>query len=166
MKEICGIRAARLDEAGVLTDISFASKGYWQYPPEYFEIWKGELIISPEYVGKNDVFVCEVEREIAGYYSVVTLTKDIEVSGIRLERGVWLEHMFLLPGYIGKGFGTKMVDHLRKWCRATGTYRLGILADPNSRGFYEKMGCRYVMEYPSTIEGRTTPYLILNTGRK
>jgi ADP-ribosylglycohydrolase len=29
---------------------------------------------------------------------------------------------------------------------------VGILADPNSRGFYEKMGCTYVREYPSTYE--------------
>jgi hypothetical protein len=38
---------------------------------------------------------------------------------------------------------------------------LGILADPNSRGFYEKMSCRYVEEYPSIIKGRTTPFLQL-----
>ncbi|RJQ84641.1 MAG: GNAT family N-acetyltransferase [Desulfobacteraceae bacterium] len=59
---------------------------------------------------------------------------------------------------MGQGIGTKLFDHLRQRCIAKGIKELGILADPNARGFYEKMGCRYQGEHPSTIMNRTTPF--------
>jgi len=157
------IRPAVQDEAEILTQISFASKSYWNYPQEYFEIWKNELTISPSYIEKNNVFVFELGGVIAGYYSIVELSDDIEVSGIIIERGFWLEHMFIEPAHIGKGIGAGMFQHIRKMCAAKGIGQLGILSDPHSRGFYEKMGCEYVREYPSTIKNRTTPYLILRS---
>ena len=72
--------------------------------------------------------------------------------------------MFIDPQKIGTGMGTKMFDHLRKRCVSRGINELNILADPNSKGFYEKMGCDYIGEYPSTIRNRTTPFLKLKTG--
>lgn len=154
------IRPAQNDEAKILTKISFASKGYWNYPQEYFEIWKNELTISSDYIEKNNVVVFEIEGFVVGYYSIANLPEDIEISGIKIGKGYWLEHMFVEPLHIGKGIGSKMFHHLRNWCAAAGINELGILADPNSKGFYEKMGCQYVKEFPSTIRARTTPYLI------
>jgi len=155
------IRPAARDEAQILTRISFASKRYWNYPQKYFDVWYDELTITPDYIEKNDVFAFDLDGVIAGYYSVVELPEDIEVSGITIEKGFWLEHMFIEPAHIGKGIGTRMFQHVRKMCAAKGIRRLGVLSDPHSRGFYEKMGCEYVREYPSTIKNRTTPYLIL-----
>ncbi len=40
----------RAEEAEILTEISFQSKGYWDYPPEYFDIWKDELTITGDYI--------------------------------------------------------------------------------------------------------------------
>lgn len=142
-----------------MTSISFSSKSYWNYPKEYFEIWSKELTINSDYIDKNDVFFFENNGNIIGYYSIVELKEDIEISGIKIGKGFWLEHMFLEPQSIRKGIGTKLFEHLRERCASRGVYELGILADPNSRGFYEKMGCEYKLEYPSTIENRTTPYL-------
>lgn len=155
------IRRAKIQEAEILTKISFDSKGYWGYPKEFYDIWSNELTISTDYIQKNDVFVFENDSVIISYYSIVELKDDIEVSGVRISKGFWLEHMFVEPLSIGKGIGTKMFDHLRKRCAYRGINKLGILADPNSRGFYEKMGCEYKREYPSTIKNRTTPYLQL-----
>ena len=154
------IRSARHYEASILTEISFESKGYWGYPQEYFAIWKNELTISPEYIEKHDVFVFENEGTVIGYYTIVELPEKIFCSGIEIHKGFWLEHMFVDPGYIEKTIGTQMFVHLQKRCRARRIKELGILADPNSRGFYEKMGCKFIMEYPSTITNRTTPYLL------
>ena len=160
------IREAKIQEANLLTNISFSSKGYWNYPEEYFKIWSNELTISSGYIQKNDVFVYENNGKIIGYYSVVELKDDIEVSGITISKGFWLEHMFIEPQSIGKGIGTKMFEHLREKYASLGVNTLGILADPNSRGFYEKMGCEYKFEYPSTINNRTTPYLQLNLEKR
>lgn len=155
------IRQAKIQDAEILTKISFGSKGYWGYPKEFYDIWSRELTINSDYINNNDVFVFEKYGNIIGYYSIVELKDDIERAGIRISKGFWLEHMFIEPRSIGKGIGTKMFDHLRKRCGSRGINELGILADPNSRRFYEKMGCVYKHEYPSTIKNRTTPYLQL-----
>ncbi len=155
------IRKATAVDSRVLTNISFASKGYWDYPAEYFTVWTKELTITPEYIERNEVYVYEEHSLIAGYYSLVELPDDIIVAGVRLEKGSWLEHMFISPQRIGKGFGSKLFTHLHQLCKDKNLHELKILADPHAKGFYEKMGCQYVGEYPSTIEKRTTPYLIL-----
>lgn len=144
-----------------MTGISFASKGYWGYPREFFDIWARELTITPEYIQKNDVVVFEMDGVLTGYYAVVDLQDDVWISGVRLSKGFWLDHMFVEPLSIRKGIGTRLFDHLKRKCVARGIVELGILADPRSRGFYEKMGCEYQYDYPSTIKNRTTPFLLL-----
>lgn len=106
------------------------------------------------------MFVYEINGNIAGYYSIIELPEDIDVSGIIISKGFWLEHMFVEPGHIGKGIGSEMFHHLQSWCKTRDIQEVGILVDPNSKGFYEKMGCEYVMEYPSSIKNRTTPYYV------
>ena len=155
------IRPAKIEESGTLTAISFASKKYWAYPDHFFETWKNELTISPDYIRQNWVFVCEGKTGIAGYYSMVYLENNMDFSGIVLSKGHWLEHMFILPAFIGKGIGTKLFEHLKIICRQNRINTISILSDPNAKGFYEKMGCRYVTEIPSTIANRTTPLLVL-----
>ena len=160
------IRRAKISEAKLLTEISFHSKSYWGYPKTYFDIWASELTISSHYIQNNDVFVFENDGTIIGYYSIVELKADIEIAGVSIGKGYWLEHMFIEPGSIGKGIGTKIFDHLRQRCRTRGINDLGILADPHARGFYEKMGCEYKREHPSTIKNRTTPFLLLKIGSR
>lgn len=155
------IRPAHQDDAPLLTEISFAAKGYWNYPREYFTVWQNELTITPAYIANNDVLVYEDDGVAIGYYSLVELREDLRVAGSVLARGFWLEHMFVEPRRIGKGIGRRLFDHLRRRCRSRGIASLGILADPHARGFYEKMGCEYLREFPSTIKQRTTPHLQL-----
>lgn len=156
------IRPANIKDSCILTEISFSSKRYWKYPEKYYRVWANELTITPDYISSNEVWVYESGREIVAYYSLVTLNKEIKVAGIALARGHWLEHMFTKPAYIGIGIGTELVVHLRNRCIQKKIEELNILADPNAKGFYEKMGCRYVQEFPSTIMGRTTPHLVLS----
>ena len=156
------IRPANKEESDVLTEISFSSKRYWKYPEEYYRIWDGELTISPDYISSNDVWVYEIGLEILAYYSLVVLTEEITVGGIALECGHWLEHMFVRPTHIGFGLGSELFVHLRDRCIEQKINELSILADPNAKGFYQKMGCDYVQDFPSTIAGRTTPHLILS----
>jgi len=105
--------------------------------------------------------VSENDGKIIGFYSLVTLIDDIEASGTMIDKGNWLDHMFISPRHIGKGVGKKMFLHLRNLCKEKRIAEIKILADPNSKGFYEKMGCQYIKDYASTIENRTTPYLKL-----
>lgn len=155
------IRQARETEHRILSAISFAAKGYWNYPAEYFQIWTDELTITSEYIAENKVFVAESEGTVIGYYSIKNLIEERAFSGITIDQGFWLEHMFILPEHIGNRVGTKMVSHLKTICEESNIGKISVLADPNAKEFYEKMGFEYKKEYPSTIPGRTTPLLEL-----
>ena len=74
------IRHAKIQEAEILTKISFRSKGYWGYPKEYYDIWADELTIGPDYIKNNDVFVFANDGEINGYYSIVDSMKKWDVN--------------------------------------------------------------------------------------
>ena len=156
------IRRAAKEEADMLTAISFRSKRYWNYPESYYEIWHDELTITAEYIDQHEVYVAELNEEVIGYYSIIHLDRDMEISGIPLARGYWLEHMFVLPAHMGCSIGTGMISHLFKICNLKNISRINVLADPNAREFYTKRGFTFVREYPSTIEGRTTPLLTLS----
>lgn len=147
-------------DAEVLTTISFNSKGVWNYPQEYFEIWKDELTISEEYIRDNVVFKClDDQGEIIGYYSLVHFHEDLQLSKITIAKGDWLEHMFIEPQRIKQGIGSNLVTHLKEYCRTYNIKELSVLSDPNVKDFYEKQGFTFIKEYPSTIEDRTTPLL-------
>ena len=149
------IREAKESEHEILTEISFASKKYWDYPAKYIDIWKDELTITERYTKENIVIVVEIDKRVVGYYSVVDLPEDIELLGIKICKGFWLEHMFLLPEFIGQGYGTAMVSHMKEYCLSNKIPKVSVLADPNAKAFYEKKGFKYIKEYPSTISGRT-----------
>jgi len=154
------IRPAKESEHQELTSISFESKGYWNYPKSYFDVWENELTINHEYIRTNTVFVYEINGVVLGYYSIVELKENIEISEVSIHKGFWLEHMFIKPHSIGQGIGRKMFEHLKQWCKSSEIKEISILADPHSKGFYEKNGCEYIKEFPSNIPNRTTPWFI------
>jgi GNAT superfamily N-acetyltransferase len=154
------IRKAKLGEETILSELSFSSKSYWNYPPDYMKRWKPELTISGEYLSNNVVFVLESKNEILAYYSIVNLREPNVIGEIEIEKGTWLEHMFVRPDMIGKGLGKRLFMHMTDFCKMNSISEIKILSDPNSKGFYQKMGCKYIFEYPSTIKNRTTPYMI------
>jgi len=153
------IRSATQKDSKVLTEISFSSKKHWGYPAEYFEIWKEELTITGDYIRKNYVQIIETNGDAVGYYSVVELEKDLEITNFTMEKGVWLEHVFIRPEFIGKGFGKMLMQHLIESSINNQWQELKILADPHSVEFYKKLGAKYIKEITSNIPGRTVSYL-------
>ena len=138
------IHSATGKDSGLLTEISFSSKKYWGYPPGYFEIWKDELTITGEYIDKNFVQLVESKGQVVGYYS--------------MRKGLWLEHVFIRPEFIGQGFGKRLMQHLLDVSMDRQWKELKILADPHSTGFYKKLGAKYIKEIQSNISGRTVSY--------
>ena len=129
------IRPARDSEREILTEISFAAKRYWNYPEEYFAVWQEELTITAEYIQKNRVYVAEADGEIAGYFSLVKTENDFLAGETVTDDGYWLEHIFIRPQHIGKGFGRKLMNHLRVLCNDLGIDKVHILSDPHAAGF-------------------------------
>lgn len=152
-------RKATENDHARLTEISFASKKYWPYPPHYFQLWDDELTITPSYIENNHVYLCLDHHQPVGYYSFLELKSALETELISFLPGLWLDHMFLHPGYIGQGRGRVLFNHCLRIARTMDHDSINILADPFARDFYVKMGCTRRGEVASTIPGRTTPYL-------
>ena len=156
------ILKAHTKDSHILTDISFSSKKYWNYPEENFSVWEKELTITSDYINKNTVFKYCKSGDIIAFYSLVRLLKEFCFQGECLRQGWYLDHMFIKPSYIRKNIGTKLFHHLIEYCRENEVEEFGILSDPNAQGFYIKIGCNYIKEFPSNISGRTTPFLVCN----
>ena len=88
-----------------LTEISLISKKYWNYSDEWMEIWKDDLTITENFITNNYVYHLENDaNEIVGFYAFVKFDNYIE-----------LDSLFVLPEYIGKGFGNLLItDFLSK----------------------------------------------------
>ena len=153
------IRRAIAGDEEELTRLSLASKRHWNYPEHFYAFWQTELTFDSGYVERNCVYCAEYVGKLVGYYALVLVEKELVIQEEKLNPGYWLEHMFVLPEHIGRGLGRKLFDHFYTTCRAKHISAVSLLADPHARGFYEKMGCVYVKEFPSTIAGRTTPLL-------
>ncbi|MFQ5955797.1 MAG: GNAT family N-acetyltransferase, partial [Kiloniellales bacterium] len=76
-----------------------------------------------------------------------------------------LENLWVLPGFIGRGIGKVLFEHVAATARRQGCSRLRIVSDPNARAFYERMGARIDGDVPSRPEGRRLPCLIYDLTR-
>lgn len=149
------IRPASISDSRVLTHISFAAKKYWNYPKEYFKIWEKELTITAEYIQTNVVYIVEEQEQAIGYFSLVEVKEEFWAGKVFVNKGFWLEHIFILPDYIGQGIGSQLIDILKLKCREMKIDKIYIFSDPHATGFYDKLGAQYRGESPSSIEGRT-----------
>ncbi len=146
------------EEAACLTEIAFAAKRHWGYPETWIEVWREDLTITPEFIALNEVFiVCEQDKPI-GFYALVTSEGTTE-----------LDHLWVLPEWMGKGIGRRLLAHAIDRAAAANIATIEIVSDPNAEAFYLKAGARKIGEVLSTIEGqrRCLPRLaidILNTG--
>ena len=154
------IKRAVVEDADRLTELSFASKRYWRYPEHYFRVWKSELTITDRYIQENRVYTLSNGTTVVGYYGLVELKEHLEVVGITLWPGYWLDHMFVDPAHIGKGIGRMLFDHLVGFCTKEKIEAVHLLADPYAMEFYEKMGCTFVENVESTIQGRSVALMV------
>lgn len=137
------VRRAAPEDAGALSRIAFAAKAHWGYPERWMERWREGLTITPGFVGGHEVFAAFVEGEPVGFYALVG-------EGRRIE----LEHLWVLPEWIGEGMGRALFEHAVRKAASLGAETLGIEADPNAEGFYRRMGARRTGEIVYEIDGR------------
>jgi len=80
------------------------------------------------------VYVAEIDEQVVSYFSLVEGEEGF--AG----KIFWLEHIFILPEYIGKGIGSKQIATLRTRCRELKIDKVNILSDPYAKWFYDKLG--------------------------
>jgi GNAT superfamily N-acetyltransferase len=159
------IRTANISDHSVLTDIAFAAKKTWNYPSEFIELWQDELTITPEYITTNTVFVFEIENQIAGFISLIKIEKDKTMRTIFIEKGYWMDHLFIHPKYQKMGIGKQLTEHLLKFGERKNIKSLYIFVDPNAVGFYKKIGAEFIRNSDSSIPMRQLPVYAISTQR-
>ena len=137
------IRQVKPEEADILTQIAISAKSHWNYPDHWMELWTPQLTFTSEYFDENESWVAEEDNIPIAFYTLQE--KD---------SNAWLENLFVLPDYMGKGVGKQLFLHAIDLARQRGYKILQLLADPNAVGFYEKMGMHKIGEDQYDLEGQ------------
>lgn len=150
-------------DAAVLTDVAFSAKRHWPYPESYYDIWKQELTITQDYIAANTVYKILRNSTVAGFYSIVNNAKDFYSGEVFVQKGFWLEHLFIRPEFHHQGIGRVLTDHALQIARSKGFDALLIFVDPYAKGFYDKIGADFLYDSKSSIPGRMIPIYRLKT---
>lgn len=136
----------------ILTKITFEGKAFWGYEKEQLEKWRNDLTITQDYIENNETFKLIVDDEIIGYYSILKLEN----------KTIKLDNLFLLPKYIGKGYGKFLMNHCIKKAKETNMEKIILDSEPNAELFYKSLGFKIYNTLKTSIENRFLPQMELN----
>ncbi|MBE8725926.1 GNAT family N-acetyltransferase [Flavobacterium hungaricum] len=146
------IQKAKPEDHICLTEITKKSKAYWGYSEEQIEKWSNNLTITIEYIQNNDVFNLVEESKIIGYYSYLKQENN----------QIKLDNLFLLPKYIGKGFGVFLMNDFLQRMRNEKYEKIILDSEPNAEQFYQKIGFKKIGEFETSIKNRFMPIMEMN----
>ncbi|MEO6176704.1 MAG: GNAT family N-acetyltransferase [Flavobacterium circumlabens] len=135
-----------------LTEITKKSKAYWGYSDEQILSWSNNLTVTMLYIENNPVFKLIDKDEIVGYYSYIR----------QENQQVKLDNLFILPEYIGKGFGTYLMNDFLERMRIEKYQKIILDSEPNAEKFYGKIGFKKIGEFETSIKNRFMPIMELN----
>jgi ribosomal protein S18 acetylase RimI-like enzyme len=145
------IEKASIDDHETLTAITKKSKAYWGYSADQIEIWSPFLTVSKEYIQTNLVFNLRLDNEIVGYYSFF----------YESETTIKLDNLFVLPEFIGKGFGKVLVNDFLVRLKDQNFQKVVLNSEPNAENFYTKFGFVKVGQIETSIKDRYLPIMEL-----
>lgn len=137
------VRRAGPEDAEALSRVAFAAKGHWGYPGRWRERWREDLAVSPGFVRDNEVYVAVHGEEAVGFYALVGGGRALD-----------LEHLWVVPAWIGTGLGRALFEHAMRRATELGARSVVIESDPNAEGFYRRMGAGRTGENVYRLEGR------------
>lgn len=145
------IQKANPNDHEILTEITKKSKAYWGYSNEQIENWSQFLTVSKEYIEKNSVFNLVDNGKIIGYYSFFHES----------ENTIKLDNLFVLPDFIGKGFGKVLMDDFLIRIKNDNVEKVILNSEPNAEEFYSKFGFVKVGQIETSIKDRFMPIMEL-----
>jgi N-acetylglutamate synthase-like GNAT family acetyltransferase len=143
------IERATINDNEILTEITKKSKAFWGYSEEQMLKWDADLTISKAYIESNHVFKLLNDATVIGYYAY----------SIKEEKVAKLDNLFVLPGYIGKGFGKYLTDDFLNRVRSQGFKKIILDSEPNATEFYLKMGFEKIGQFETSIKNRFMPIM-------
>ena len=145
------ILKAETEDSEVLTTITKRSKAYWGFSEEILKEWEHLLIISKDYIEKNMVYKLVENENVIGYYSYFSID----------EKTIKLDNLFILPEFIGKGFGKTLMNDFLEKANRLGIKKIILDAEPNAENFYKTFGFETVGQLESSIKDRYLPIMEL-----
>lgn len=143
---------ANSDDHETLTEITKKSKAFWGYSNEQMKQWDELLTITREYLETHFVFKLIKGNQVIGYYSYCYDGKE----------AIRLDNLFLLPEFIGKGFGNQLITDFLDRIKENPTIEKILLdADPNSEKFYQRSGFTVIGRLETSIKNRFLPIMEL-----
>jgi GNAT superfamily N-acetyltransferase len=141
------------EDAAELTRIAHAAKRHWGYPEEWIARWAAGLTVTPDFIMAQPTVVARLERDVVGFAALTGLGRQLR-----------LEHLWVLPAFMGRGAGRALFQEVGRLGRAAGWSSLQIVSDPNAEGFYLRLGARRIGEAISDPEGHggALPVLLVN----
>ena len=147
------IEKANNDDHEILTEITKKSKAFWGYFNEQMTQWNDALTITKEYIQTNFAYKLIQENKVIGYYSYF----NTEIYTVKLD------NLFVLPEYIGKGYGNYLMDNFLNRIKENRDVKKILLdADPNAEKFYQKFGFTTIGQLETSIKNRLLPIMVLN----
>ena len=108
------------------------------------DLWKTDLEVSQEYILKNEVVKVYERNRFIGFYGIKFTNKD-EAE---------IDHLWLLPEKIRQGLGRLIFNHIFVCLKSKKYKKATLVAEPNAKGFYEKMGGIVIGQHQSKVSGR------------
>jgi len=134
-----------------LTEITFAGKSFWGYDNVQLEKWRSDLTISADYITDNETYKLVLNEETIGYFSIIKVDNDTII----------LDNIFLLPDYIGKGYGRFLMLDCIERAKIQQAKRIILDAEPNAENFYRNFGFETIGQFESSIKNRFLPQMQL-----
>lgn len=147
---------AEITDSETLTTITKISKAYWGFSEDILKEWENLLTVTKEYIEKNKVFKLIQNDQIIGYYSYFSTDKNT----------IKLDNIFILPEFIGKGFGKILMNDFLKNTNQLDISKITLDAEPNAEIFYKKFGFETVGNLESSIKDRYLPIMELQIEKK
>ena len=132
------------DDDQLLTETAMISKKTWGYSDDLMTLWKPDLEVSCEYILKNKVVKVFDRDKFVGFFGL----KLIENNQVELD------NLWFRPGCINKGYGRLVFQHIVNYLKLNGHKKFELVAEPNAKGFYDKMGGKVTGQFQSKVSGR------------
>ncbi|MFT5110929.1 MAG: ribosomal protein S18 acetylase RimI-like enzyme [Parasphingorhabdus sp.] len=149
------IRSAIADDAEKLTNIAILGKAHWGYSEKFMHHCRNELQVLAIDIDntKHQFHVAVISDQCVGFYELT------DIDNIHSE----LDALFVLPAYMRRGIGKRLMENAMNFARQNGIQYLHIQSDPNAVDFYLKAGANLIGQSESgSFSGRMLPLLKLD----
>jgi N-acetylglutamate synthase-like GNAT family acetyltransferase len=138
------VRPATQADHERLRELTFESKAHWGYGHDIVREWTDGLRFEDD----QERWLAETDGAIVAWAGLIPPTEGVAV----------LDHLWVAPRAMGRGLGTRLFELAAARARELGAERVEWGAEPNSVGFYERLGGRKLRDHV-TDWGRVAPWM-------